>query len=126
MKSVNVWKSEYTNNIVEAPVDFVPSFSGWELIGTKITDTEMTKLINMMTKANIPFELTTDVYNNIDNQLWYPSYKERVCDVICHEGSYGGDMGLLEIMGLICEEGDVKGWLTAEEVFERIKEDYNE
>lgn len=46
-------------------------------------------------------------------------------DAICHGGSYGADEGLLEIMGDIVDEeavGDrVEGWLTAEDVIERIE-----
>lgn len=34
MKKVNLWKSTITGIIVEAPVDFIPSFDGWELIAT--------------------------------------------------------------------------------------------
>lgn len=82
---------------------------------------EMTTLIDRLTSANIPFELTTDCCGNKNGQLWYPSCENNVCDVICHEYSYGGKEGLLEIMGLSDdEEYDVTGWLTAENVFARI------
>lgn len=49
--------------------------------------------------------------------------KVQLWDVICHYGSYGADQGLLEIMGDIVEEeeGDVVGFLTADEVIERIE-----
>lgn len=50
----------------------------------------------------------------------------RSWDAICHYGSYGADKGLLEIMGNIVNEkevGDsVEGWLTAEDVVNRIEE----
>ena len=82
---------------------------------------EMTTLIDRLISANIPFELTTDCCGNKNGQLWYPSCENNVCDVICHEYSYGGKEGLLEIMGLSDdEEDDVTGWLTAENVFARI------
>lgn len=85
----------------------------------------MTTLIDKLTIANIPFELTTDVCGNENNQVWYPSYDENVCDVICHEYSYGGPKGLLEMMGLTDDEyDDVEGWLTADEVFSRIYTHY--
>lgn len=51
----------------------------------------------------------------------------RDWDAICHRGSYGAKAGLLEIMGTIVRDnaGDsVEGWLTAEDVIERIKEKY--
>jgi hypothetical protein len=42
------------------------------------------------------------------------------------DDGYGSEDGLLEIMGLLTpeEEGwdEVRGWLTAEDVFSRIKE----
>ena len=89
---------------------------------------EMVTLIDRLASANIPFELTTDVCGNENGQLWYPSRENHICDVICHEYSYGGDEGLLEIMGLLDEEeseyDDVIGWLTAENVFARIYTDF--
>lgn len=30
----NLWKSTITNTIYEMPIDWVPQFGGWELIGT--------------------------------------------------------------------------------------------
>lgn len=85
---------------------------------------EMQKLIVLLAKANIPFEITIH-YDSL--QVWYPSKKDVVCDAICHSFSYGHEQGLLEIMGLVDEEkvGDsVEGWLTAKEVFCRIFKHY--
>ena len=45
-------------------------------------------------------------------------------DIICHEGSYGGDDGLWESMGFDWDDEDVTGYLTAEEVIDRLKEYY--
>ena len=87
--------------------------------------TEMEKLEIMLTTMNVPFEIT-DHWSG-SKQIWYPSCEDKICDVICFYGSYGYERGLLEIMGLVDEEetGDsVEGWLTAEEVFERIWDDY--
>lgn len=92
--------------------------------------TAMKILIDLLEKANVPFELTDDVMGNVDNQVWYPSKEKSICDVICHEYSYGGEIGLLEIMGLLTskekEKDDVVGYLTAEDVFDRIWGDYCE
>ena len=89
--------------------------------------TEMQKLINMLAKADIPYELTVQPFTNTI-QVWYPTQANPVTDVICHEYSYGGKEGLLEIMGLVNEKntgGDsVEGYLTADEVFERIAKHY--
>lgn len=77
---------------------------------------EMTKLIEILKKNNIPFEVTSCWGAS---QLWYPNSKHAVCDVVCHKFSFGGKDGLLEIMGLVDE---VEGYLTAEEVANRIFE----
>ena len=43
-------------------------------------------------------------------------------DAICHSGSYGHEQGLLEVMGTIAraDDDDVEGWLTAEEILQRL------
>ena len=89
--------------------------------------TEMTKLITLLNSESIPYDLVDDVMGNEDNQIFYPCVEKSICDVICHKYSYGGPKGLLEIMGLVGEEieDDVEGYLTAEEVFSRIKKDYH-
>lgn len=60
-------------------------------------------------------------------QISYPNNgNNRVCSVIQGYGTYGSEENNLEIMGLIDPERDesnpdsVKGWLSAEEVFNRI------
>ena len=54
------------------------------------------------------------VYDEAGNYLW---------DAICHRGSYGYERGLLEIMGSIVQgaDGDVEGWLTAQEIINRLE-----
>lgn len=78
---------------------------------------EMDKLIPMLCKADIPFDLAIHMGRP---QIIYPSVKEKVCDAVLHWGSYGRQQGLLEIMGLCDTEDEVEGWLTADEVFNRI------
>jgi hypothetical protein len=84
---------------------------------------EMDKLIPMLCKADIPFDLAIHMGRP---QIIYPSLENHVCDAVLHWGSYGREQGLLEIMGLVDEDAgdDVEGWLTAEEVFARISEHY--
>lgn len=41
-------------------------------------------------------------------------------DAICHNSSYGGDKGLIEVMGLPQCDEDVIGYLTAEEVLKMV------
>lgn len=83
-------------------------------------NTEMDKLIPMLCKADIPFDMAIHLGRP---QIAYPSFDNTVCDVVCHWGSHGHEKGLLDIMGL-CENNfdDVEGYLTAEDVFERIYE----
>jgi len=86
---------------------------------------EIERLVKMLENTNIPYELTDDAMGNSNNQIWYPNRKECICDVICHEYSFGGKDGYLEMMGLSENEyDDVEGWLTAEQVFYRIHENY--
>ena len=104
--------------------------------------TEILKLKDMLEKANIPFTFTDDFWgvnkrnerektNPYFAELYrnkYPAYQIRLgdlADVIQHDGSYGNEQDLLEIMGGLTEkekkEDSVLGYLTAEEVFKRFK-----
>lgn len=88
--------------------------------------TEILKLDRMLTEMNIPHE----TIRLMDGwQVWYPNKKGGVCDAIQHFGSYENKEDLLEIMGLLTEEemeveGGVLGYLTANEVCERIAKHY--
>lgn len=86
---------------------------------------EIKKLINLLDGEGIPYELTKE-FNGY--HIVYPNSEERRCSVICHDYSYGHEAGLLEIMGLLTEEetwyDSVVGWLEAEDVFNRIHNDY--
>lgn len=86
--------------------------------------TEIMRLYDMLEDAEIPFYLR----RNMDGwQICYPVYRpqeECVCSCIQHFGSYGGTANTLEIMGLLTPEeheaDSVVGWLSAENVFNRI------
>ncbi|MCR4848144.1 MAG: hypothetical protein K5920_04755 [Bacteroidales bacterium] len=103
---------------------------------------EMPKLITMLQEANIPFETFSNPFSG--KQLCYYGKKGRpipeegvingsgigsVCSVIY---GYGKEKGLLEICGLMTEEeyekvnDSVLGYLTAEDVFARIKKHWEE
>ena len=86
---------------------------------------EIIRLHEMLNEANIPHKV-------FGNWIVYPSYQiviekdgTRLCDAICHYGSYGYEEGLIEIMGGLTEEerenDHVLGHLTADEVFKRFK-----
>ena len=95
---------------------------------------EIIKLKEMLENANIPFDffrwlenddLPKDYLDVMDGYvLKYPNRcSGEVCSVIEHGGSYGHEADKLEIMGLTGTD-DVEGWLSAEEVFNRIKKHY--
>ena len=50
----------------------------------------------------------------------YDKNMNRQWDAICHYGSYGYDRGLLEVSGNITRE-DVEGYLTAQDIINRLK-----
>ena len=89
------------------------------------TNKEMEKLIVMVDNANYDSYIT-EVFETL--QLNLEKNGKRIGDIICHEFSYGGKNGLLEIMGCGIKDeygkDDVKGYLTAEECFEIIRRYY--
>ena len=108
--------------------DALTIFSDTVLDGTTIIVNEMAVLVDMLESAHIPHEVIKDSYGC--DQVVYPSKHNCVCDAICHEFSFGYEKGLLEISGLLTPEememDGVVGWLTAEEVFDRILNHYEE
>lgn len=86
---------------------------------------EIFRLKEMLELDCIPFEFL----NLFDGyQIRYPDYtynNNYICSVIEHNFSYGNTHDLLELSGLLTREEEsldsVVGYLSAEEVFERIK-----
>jgi hypothetical protein len=82
---------------------------------------EIIRLHEMLNKADIPhdFEESFDGYH-----ICYNQGKQTVCSVIEHGYSYGSSSDRLEIMGLLTPaesvNDSVAGWLTADDVFNRI------
>lgn len=97
--------------------------------------TELNKLEEYLKENDIPYVRRDDIPESTDVQKRYfeelgfdfhqivvPDLNDWAWDCICHKGSFGCEEGLLEIMGCLVEEdGDVEGYLTAEDVIERIK-----
>lgn len=99
-----------------------------EELDPNIDFAEMDKLEQLLVEADIPYEKSRMFGGK---QLQYPCKgSDRVCSVILHRGSYGRSEGLLEIMGLLTDEelecDDVVGYLTADDVFGRIKRHFEE
>lgn len=102
-------------------------YNGEEL-DPNIDFAEMDKLEQLLVEADIPYEKSR-VFGG--KQLQYLCKGDaRVCSVILHKGSYGRSEGLLEIMGLLTDKelecDDVAGYLTADDVFGRIKKHWEE
>ncbi len=100
--------------------------------------TEIFKLKELLEEAGIPFDFRDDnyVFQHIGEERYQIEYPctyhkgERVCSAVQGYGTYGAEQNLLEIMGLLTpeesEQDSVCGWLTAENVFERIKKHWEE
>ena len=97
--------------------------------------TEIFKLKAMLENAKVEFEFidrSVDVklVSLISSyQISVPNIGEsQIISVNQGNGTYGGDEDLLEIFGLLTPEetkqGDVCGYLTAQNVFERIMAHY--
>lgn len=80
----------------------------------------MHELTRMLDRLDIPYEDPTELCGG-------QQIKFNWCDgdVICHHGSYGGNVGLLETMGFKMDDGDVSGNLTPFEALEIILHEWN-
>lgn len=106
----------------------------------KLDFTQITKLVCLLAKEDIPFELVAgpilthlgDDYPTAGMQVIIKSekYGRPIIDAVINCMSYGHEGGLIEIMahGLVSEitNDDVIGWLTGEEAFEFMKKAYNQ
>ena len=82
----------------------------------RINQNEMMALAFGLRERNIKFE----VYSFFDGlQIWCDGW-----DAICHNGSYGHERGLIEVMGLPQCGNDVIGYLTAAEVLAMVDGDW--
>lgn len=93
---------------------------------------ELDILAKYLKDYNIPFErydydkiltLDDDYTFHLDrHQICVPNQRNILWDVICQEGSLGHKEGLLEAYGDIVDvEGEVEGYLTAQDIIKRIE-----
>lgn len=76
--------------------------------------TEINKLHNLLTEANIP-HIFADFFDGKQISIYADEAMEnQLDDAVIHSGSFGHQNGLLETYALT----SCKGWETAEEVFE--------
>lgn len=101
----------------------------------KVDLSELNKLEEYLQEHEIKYSrfdqdevLTEDGYTEktMRHQLVVLDKNGRVLwDAICHEGSYGYEQGLLEVMGstvVLPSDGDsVAGFLTAQDVIDRLE-----
>lgn len=91
---------------------------------------EILKLKGMLESAKIPFKFS-ELHGGY-HIVYSANSDKRICSVIEHDGSYGREKDLLEILGLMTKEeleetqDTVLGYLTAEDVFQRIKKHWKE
>ena len=93
---------------------------------------ELDILTQYLKDHNIPFErYDCDKDIQLDDEYTFHVNRHQICvpnqrytlwDVICQKGSYGYHDGLLEAYGDIVDvEGEVEGYLTAQDVIRRIE-----
>lgn len=106
----------------------------------KLDFTQITKLVCLLAKEDIPFKLVAgpilthpgDDYPNAGMQVVIEDEKfgGPIIDAVINCMSYGHERGLIEIMAhsLVSEvtNNDVIGWLTGEEAFEFMKKAYEQ
>lgn len=86
---------------------------------------EILRLKDMLESAKIPFDFS-ELHGGY-HIVYSANGDKRICSVIEHDSSYGREKDLLEILGLMTKEeleetqDTVLGYLTAEDVFQRIK-----
>ena len=88
-------------------------------------ETEINKLIKILNDQGVccPIDWKVkELYGRPQVIFLNTQSEERIGDVICHCGSYGHEKGLIEVMGFpFCDEDDVVGFLTADEVIHQIE-----
>lgn len=83
--------------------------------------TEMEKLAEMLKKNYVPFAVVVNRFTKTP-QILYPNLRNPIFSIVCHQYSEGGKEGLLELMD--CRDKlNEEGYLTAEQVSDRISED---
>lgn len=89
-----------------------------DIFGKELPHYEMYDLINRLIVMGVPFKVKELL--NTPQVIFYDWNGNIIGDAICHDGCYGHECGLLEIMGLDINEEEVGdsviGYLSAEEV----------
>lgn len=88
-------------------------------------ETEINKLIKILNTQGVccPIDWKVEELYGRPQVIFLNSQNgEQIGDAVCHFGSYGHERGLIEVMGFpFCDEEDVVGFLTADEVIHQIE-----
>ena len=88
-------------------------------------ETEIDKLIKILDAQGVCCPIhwkVAELYGRPQVIFLNPQTDEQIRDAVCHFGSYGHERGLIEVMGFpFCDEEDVVGFLTADEVIHQIE-----
>lgn len=81
---------------------------------------EMKKLAHGLIDKGLFFK--TRAFSGGDQIIVYDEHGTRIWDAVSHTYSYGGDQGLIEILGTIVnnEDDNVEGYLTADDILSRL------
>ena len=85
---------------------------------------ELIKLEAYLKEHNYNYEWRSVCSAN-DQIIVFNNNGERAWDAVCHRYSHGSEAGLLEVMGrdVVRDDYDeVEGYLTADEIIERLEE----
>ena len=92
-------------------------------LGRHFQPHEMYRLINMLIKREDKNFEVKELFG-CPQVIFLDDNGKDIGDAVCHNGSYGHELGQIEIMGLgltVEKDGDsVRGWMTAEDVLEQL------
>ena len=93
--------------------------------GTMTINPEYMTVIRKLTEMGIEFE-DRQICFTTGRQITVYENGRKAWDAACSPFHYGGKRGLLEVMGVIVdgkrENGEVKGWQTADNVIQMVRD----
>lgn len=121
-KYTEIFKLKEMLELAEIPYLFIDKYKEEKILMNKNNYLKMLEHYQIL--------IYDDIRDMMHEGELYPILEEekRVISIIQGYGTYGSNVDLLEIMGLLTEEeekeGSVVGYLSAENVFDRIEKYY--
>lgn len=121
-KYTEIFKLKEMLELAEIPYLFIDKYKEEKILMNKNNYFKMLEQYQIL--------IYDDIRDMMHEGELYPILEEekRVISIIQGYGTYGSNVDLLEIMGLLTEEeekeGSVVGYLSAENVFDRIEKYY--